>query len=574
MRKPWLRRAVVAAAVVLAGTGLAQAAEPIRFTAPVNLTKDDLDPQRTWAAPSLLVSPSDPNLMLAGMHEFRSKKCSLARSTDGGRTWTRPDADPSPASYPFCVANNSNIFHSNIAWGRDNRVYMAMVGWDTPDTRTKASVVVARSDDLGDSWETVVAHDARPTADPQQVSLRPITGIVVDTSGSEDTVYVSYRQQFQNQPSGSAPPVEPYIAVSTDGARTFQTYSALGGAFASADTRNRQLQATTTVPGFTPPTTVAGSFAATPDRVENFGSSTNGHGLTRDNAGNLYLAFPGQTFNNVTPGQPRGIFVSKSTDGGQTWAAVQAVPFSYENRQNTRIAWSPGGGSQGTLHVVWEAALGRPEMNQYSDLAYIRSTDGGQTWSQPSRIADDNPADLRGKYIPNITVAPNGRVDVAWWDLRDDPGVRGMDVYYAYSEDDGVTWSRNYRITDQTIDRRYGVWANNFDQNSPPGLASTNEVALVAWDDTRFSTGEEGQVRVDDPTNTIGVGGGVQDVFVSAVQFDTIAGGASRTTKILLAGLAGLLGVGLVLGLVTMVSRRQSGPAPTRTSPTEKAGVK
>ncbi len=144
-----------------------------------------------------------------------------------------------------------------------------------------------------------------------------------------------------------------------------------------------------------------------------------------------------------------------------------AVPFSYEQAQNTRLAWTPGGGPNGTLHIVWEWR--QPEtLTAYADVGYIRSTDGGANWSKPRSIADDRRENYNGKFLPELSVAPNSRLDAAWWDTRDDPGIRSNDVYYAYSEDDGVTWSKNYRVSDQTIDRRYGVWGNNFDQNSPP----------------------------------------------------------------------------------------------------------
>ena len=78
--------------------------------------------------------------------------------------------------------------------------------------------------------------------------------------------------------------------------------------------------------------------------------------------------------------------------------------------------------------------------------------------SLPAKVIPDN--DL-AKSRPNITFAPNGRGDVVWWDTRDDPGIRANDVYYAYSTDNGSTWSKNVRVTDQSIDRRLGVWANN-----------------------------------------------------------------------------------------------------------------
>ena len=86
-------------------------------------------------------------------------------------------------------------------------------------------------------------------------------------------------------------------------------------------------------------------------------------------------------------------------------------------------------------------------------------------------------------------MAPNGRVDVTWWDTRDTPvpGTQTNDVYYTSSFDNGETWGRNARITDQSISRRYGVFLNNFNMSAPPGLASTNAYAVLGWDDTRLT---------------------------------------------------------------------------------------
>lgn len=51
---------------------------------------------------------------------------------------------------------------------------------------------------------------------------------------------------------------------------------------------------------------------------------------------------------------------------------------------------------------------------------------------------------------------------------------------------------------------------------TPPSLASANEYAIIGWDDTRFT-----DTSVPD-SNT--VGGGLQDMFVSNVQFEAIGG--------------------------------------------------
>ncbi|MDX6410145.1 MAG: hypothetical protein QOE13_3216 [Gaiellaceae bacterium] len=560
-----LGAAGVAALTVMPWAGAATNAP--QLTKPVNATKADLNPQRTYSAPSLAVNPDDPNIIVGGFIEFRARKCGLVRSTDGGSTWKILESTPEIKSQPYCLANNSNIFHAPVAWGRDNALYLTTHAWDET-TRTQTSVIVAKSTDMGDTWNTIFARDARTTSGDNLENDRPVTGMVVDTkSGSQDIVYVLYRRAFTNKVAPNAAPQEPVLAISRDGGKTFEEpVSAIGNVYQDAALRQLPLTSRTTVtlaPGATTTVPPAGSQAAQPDNIKNYGASSNGQGLTLDSKGNVYVAYMSEVAN--VGGPPRAIMASKSTDKGKTWTSTMAVPFSYEQAQNVREAWTPGGGPNGTLHMVWEWRH-PADLNNYADVGYIRSTDGGATWSKPRSIADDDPKNIEGKFLPMLSVAPNGRLDAAWWDTRDDPGIRSNDVYYAYSNDDGQTWSKNMRVSDQTIDRRFGVWGNNFDQNSPPSLASTNQYAFLGWDDTRYSTGEDGQVVLASPVNATGFGGGVQDIFVSAVQFEKIGGNTSKTAQVVLAGVVGLLAVGLILLAVGMIGRRNAGPTPTATS--------
>jgi len=557
-----LALAAVTCAVVAQGTALA--AEPIGITKPVNATKPDLNPNRTYGAPSLKVNPDNPKLIIGGFIEYRSRQCGMIRSTDGGQTWRILDANPAINTLPYCQAQNSNIFQAAVAWGRNDTIYLATHAWDE-QTRNQKSIIVARSTNLGDSWTTVFVRDARTTKDADQENNAPVTGLVVDReSGSQDTVYVLYRRAYANRLAPNAFPQHPMVAVSRDGGRTFEEpVSALGNPYAEVSVRQQGLTSRTTLPGSNTTTTVAESKQATPDLLENFGASSNGQDLLLDRNGTLWVTYMSEIANVGSP--PRAIVVSKSTDRGRTWQGVIARSFTYENAQNPRIARTSGGGSEGTLHVVWEWQ-NPPAVANYRDVGYMRSTDGGKTWSDAKRIADDDARQLLPKYLPNIEASPDGkRLDAAWWDFRDDPGIRGMDVYYAYSEDDGETWSKNIRMTDQSIDRRFGVWGNNFDQNSPVSLASTNSYAIIGWDDTRFSTGADGRILTNNPiAEGEGVGGGVQDIFTTVVQFEALGGGTSKAAKIVLAGVVGLLAVGLVLTLLALNSRRKDGPAPSK----------
>src|SRR5436853_4951213 len=132
---------------------------------------------------------------------------------------------------------------------------------------------------------------------------------------------------------------------------------------------------------------------------------------------------------------------------------------------------------------------------------------------------------------PTVKVAPNGRVDVAWWDTRNDPGIAGNDVYYTSSDDAGVTWSKNVQVTDRLIDRKIGLYANNYDLAGPPGMASIDAYAVFGWDDTRNG---------DQVLNT-------QDIYVSTVQYSAVSTGGSTVLKYLLAAVFGVLVVGVVL---------------------------
>jgi hypothetical protein len=568
------RRLVLAAALAaMAATGPAFAADPPQLVAPVNVTKADLDPQRTYSAPFLLANPDKPEQIVGGYLEFRTKRCGLVRSLDGGETWRLLDASPTLPSYPYCEANNSNIFQAPLAWGRNDTLYMAMVAWDTQDTRNKVSVQLARSTDLGDSWQTTLVRDARATQPPNVETNRPVTVVAVDSkSADQDIVYVTYRRSLVDQPTGSSAPPQPMVSVSIDGGRTFaEPVSAVGNTFADGGLRAQAIGATTTTiasPTATTTTIPAGSLAAAPNQAANFGGSN--PGLAVDDDGTVYAAWKSATA-NITPSPPSGIFVSKSTDRGKTWTATQVEPFRYENGSNFLepfIVWSPKGGSSGTLHMITEGTT-RPDVSGLATIFYLRSTDGGANWTEPKVIPDSDPAKLQGSYIPNIAVAPNGRVDVVWWDTRADPGIRANDVYYSYSTDSGSTWSKNIRVTDQTIDRRLGVWANNFDQNSPPSLASTNAYAMVGWDDTRFSLSEAGEVQLPDPSRELGFGAGVQDIFVSTVQFQELGGGTSTTAQLIAAGAVGLLAVGVALAIMAVLSKRRSdasGPTQPSTS--------
>lgn len=78
------------------------------------------------------------------------------------------------------------------------------------------------------------------------------------------------------------------------------------------------------------------------------------------------------------------------------------------------------------------------------DIYFRRSTDNGKTWSDRKALNDDTARTPKANHFdPGISVAPDGRIDVAWLDgrLSSVPPAGGtgtsekgfQDVYYTHS---------------------------------------------------------------------------------------------------------------------------------------------
>lgn len=535
----------------------------------MNATSHSVDPGRLYSAPSFAFDPDDSTNVIAGFSDLRTRRCGLLRSSDGGTTWTLAGGAPATPSYPFCSHSQGQVIQTKVAYGSGGVIYFAHTGWGTEDTTREAGgILLSRSEDLGETWETAVLYSARDKRGEDEERARPMQGLAVDTTGSQDVVYVTWNRVYCGSSEPNEKPASPSIAVSRDGGRTFdEPIDLAAGVFEDQALRDQAMAEAGPLepPEETPP---AGSLAATPNQPANFGGTNSRTGVeVHVNSRGDALAFWRAGSANFEPDISPAYFISKSTDQGRTWKPFMSRPFG-ETNPESRFAIGPND----VIHMAYQQ--GDPDIRSLGDIYHLYSTDEGQTWSEPQVLSDDNPADVVGQYQPNISVAPNGRVDVAWWDTRDDPGIRANDVYYAYSNDDGVTWAPNMRITDQSVDRRFGVWGINYDISSPPGIGSSDELAIFGWDDTRFSRAD-GEVLADDPIGELGFGDGLQDVFVSSVQFTEVGGGgASSTAKAVLASVIGLVAVGLVLLVAVAMTGGFGGSSSKKSPKKEKAPSK
>lgn len=114
-----------------------------------------------------------------------------------------------------------------------------------------------------------------------------------------------------------------------------------------------------------------------------------------------------------------------------------------------------GGTTNGNVYVLGSVD---PPGGDPLDVHFIRSEDGGQTWTSPIRVNDDPAGTNAWQWFGAMSVAPNGRIDAFWNDTRNTGSGQLSELYYAFSIDAGDTWSENL-IVSSVFDSHLG-WPN------------------------------------------------------------------------------------------------------------------
>jgi hypothetical protein len=143
------------------------------------------------------------------------------------------------------------------------------------------------------------------------------------------------------------------------------------------------------------------------------------------------------------------IFFAYSTDGAQTFSSPQAISGNVLYSQGSRPVVAP----DGTVYVFWDGAT---RLSTLDSIYFVKSSDGGKTWSKPSAISQlqemVTPANtaFRVNSFPAADITPSGALYVAWSSLMSDTGglcptetTTGChnSAVWSTSSNGGATWS-------------------------------------------------------------------------------------------------------------------------------------
>jgi hypothetical protein len=461
-------------------------------------------------AVGLAVNPHNPRHIVALYSDYQTSWCEVVVSTNSGRTWrrTRLKAPAGFISPPCTVGNHlANFVDGGIAFGRGNNVYATFASGRTDDQGNSVgkSVLVARSANGGRSF--AVADVALPGgSDPDVGPDYTLPKLVVKpgAGATDDRIHVvanAEESEPKINPELTAPDSETKVVITTsrNGGRTW------GDRVSAGRPGESSIEVTQPVIG---------------------------------KNGTLYVGWRTRRADPVQVGSflPEGtVVVARSTDQGQTWKQVtaagvrgfvytgpvtppySATPTSFDASTFPRLAADP---RSGNVYLVYgndtqpqtQASVQNIDhfIAKDMDVYFQRSTDGGDRWSDPVRLNGQAPIqyEITQTRHPNMSVAPDGRLDVVWQDRRHwylgpakETGITGVcththvecdearigDTYYRSSSNGGASFSRERRITDHHInndvgyDYRFGTYWDY----GPQALALGNSRILFAWMDSR-----------------------------------------------------------------------------------------
>ncbi|MFX0063695.1 MAG: sialidase family protein [Candidatus Hermodarchaeota archaeon] len=185
----------------------------------------------------------------------------------------------------------------------------------------------------------------------------------------------------------------------------------------------------------------------------------------------VWVAYYEYSFPNST------LFFTRSDDGGQTFNPPTTIyPMEGERFVHPYIAIE----NNDVLYVVYV------RRNTTSASVYLtKSQNGGSSFGTPVTVRDVT----TGRYCggPKASVAVDGTIHVVWTDARAGDGTQYFDIYYATSEDGGLSFTPNLRVNDDLVATPPSTHPHftRGAQGTPAIVTDSNSTVHVFWEDFR-----------------------------------------------------------------------------------------
>lgn len=441
---------VLAVAILLLGAGVVSlrgsAGSGLVVTAGENVAvSQDAVSINAHNSPIIVRHPSDPDrLVVAGRIDSPGFSAAVHTSDDAGATWRDVD-------FPTPVGED-RPYAPDLAWTPDGRLHLAFVTLTGAGNNPEA-VWLTSSDDAGATW-----------AKPQKIVGSYAFQVRLAADPSDGDLYLTWLQAERN-------------AVGTN----------------SFTVTGLPIQSSRSADG--------GHSWSDPVRVNTEGRARVGAAVpVVAEDGTLYVAYTDfkddrrdwQDLEGPPHDGPFELVVARSTDDGRQFTESVAEPSVQPFRRF--LIYQPAFpglavAADGSVYVSWSSAL-----DDAAEVFVRRSDDGGVNWTAPVQVNDSKVADGVWRYLPQIAVAPNGRVDVTYLERRDAEAA----ALFATSTDRGRTWS-NIAVSEIIFDARIGPLAHRRTQEADLGsrlaLVSDDDGVLAAWVDTR--RGREATAKQD-----------------------------------------------------------------------------
>jgi len=182
-----------------------------------------------------------------------------------------------------------------------------------------------------------------------------------------------------------------------------------------------------------------------------------------------------------------GFFLVRSTNFGRSWSSPRELFRCEETSLMDMEAYGD------TFHFVWS---GNFVQGTSWETYYIRSTDRGQSWTEPELLT---PFDSAGSMNPALSINGSGKMSLCWADGRYSPFGWTGDIFVRRSLDMGGSWQEEAQITFLHLDMHPDIcYAGDtihtaFERHDAP----MREVWHIESTDDGSTWGEETELDLD-----------------------------------------------------------------------------